>query len=279
MRACSAGGTPSPWSRTEKRIRPSCSSRRTSTWPPSGEYLTALSRRFTRTWRTLSGSPATAGRPAGGSSAKLVRGGVEEVGLHLVDPSLGGQVAKGVCRALFEADSRQGDPQLPIADLERHRLRRILAGSRRLADRNQGCHLRPSRNRLDERVPDDVPRGQSRDRLGSPVPEPDHALAVDEEDAVVHVREDERSMRALLRLAEETSVLNRETGALRELLDELEIALVVLPARLRRDEGHCPEDALAAGDRHRHGGCHPDAPHGGEGPRVASRHDDHLVGA
>ena len=50
---------PSPWSATAKRIAPSPFAIETSTRPPSGEYLIALSTRFTSTWRSLPGSAAT----------------------------------------------------------------------------------------------------------------------------------------------------------------------------------------------------------------------------
>src|SRR3954468_19654496 len=66
MRRCSAGGTPSPSSRTEKRaLRPTVESV-TVTRPPSGEYFTAFSTRFVSTWRTLSPSAATSGTPCFG---------------------------------------------------------------------------------------------------------------------------------------------------------------------------------------------------------------------
>ncbi len=68
MRSCSAGGIPRPSSLTRKRTRAPLRDASSSTVPPSGEYLTALSRRFASTCRSLSGSAAIAGRPAGATT-------------------------------------------------------------------------------------------------------------------------------------------------------------------------------------------------------------------
>ena len=56
-------------------MRPRTASTLTCTGPPSGEYLIALSTRFTSTWRTLSGSAATGGRPSGARSESSIAGG------------------------------------------------------------------------------------------------------------------------------------------------------------------------------------------------------------
>ena len=48
----------------------------TLTRPPSGEYLTALSTRFVRTWRTLSGSAAIGGASFGAERSSLMLGGM-----------------------------------------------------------------------------------------------------------------------------------------------------------------------------------------------------------
>jgi hypothetical protein len=57
------------------RIRlPDCATE-TRTRPPSGEYLTALSTRFVRTWRNLSGSAATGGSAAGASTDSVTVAG------------------------------------------------------------------------------------------------------------------------------------------------------------------------------------------------------------
>ncbi len=55
IRSCSAGGMPSPSSVTRNRTRPPLRPISTSTRPPSGEYLIALSIRLVRIWRSLSG--------------------------------------------------------------------------------------------------------------------------------------------------------------------------------------------------------------------------------
>ena len=49
--------------------------RRTSTGPPSGEYLTAFSTRFTSTWRSCCSSAATCGSRFGASSERVIPSG------------------------------------------------------------------------------------------------------------------------------------------------------------------------------------------------------------
>ena len=82
--AAARGGMPSPWSRDREADAGAGALEATiSTRPPSGEYLTALSIRFPSTWRTLSGSAATArhavrrSRASSTAVGSVRRGGLE----------------------------------------------------------------------------------------------------------------------------------------------------------------------------------------------------------
>ena len=74
---------------------------------------------------------------------QLVRDRGDEVGLHLLEPPLLGQVAEGVDGALLEAHARAGDPELAAVELDRDRLGPDgLAGLAR--DRDQRRDLPPA---------------------------------------------------------------------------------------------------------------------------------------
>ena len=69
MCCCCSGAMPMPSSFTVKRTFGPAFATRTSTRPPSGEYLIAFSVRLTRIWRSLSWSARTSGTPGSTTSS------------------------------------------------------------------------------------------------------------------------------------------------------------------------------------------------------------------
>ena len=90
------------------------------------------------------------------------------------------------------------------------------------------------------------------DPLRGAVPKPDHALRIDEDDAVPDRREDARRLRALLDLSVEPRVLDGARCAPAELFGEPEIRLIEASPRLRRDERDRTDHSVAGAERHAH---------------------------
>ena len=84
------------------------------------------------------------------------------------------------------------------------------------------------------------------------VPEPDHAVAVDEDDAVADRLERAGGAAATLRLGVEPGVVDRRGRVARELDGEREVLGAVDAARLGCDERDRAEDLAAGRERHRH---------------------------
>src|SRR5262249_53729203 len=97
-------------------------------------------------------------------------------------------------------------------------------------------HSLPAGEDLVERPADDLVTRDPGDRLGRPVPEPDDAVRVDEEDAVADRLEHARGLCTPCDLAIELCVLDRGAHAARELFCEREVLRPVTAARLGGDE-------------------------------------------
>ena len=81
-----------------------------------------------------------------------------------------------------------------------------------------------------------------------------------------------------LGIAVEQRVVHSERRAARDVLGERKILLVVVPARLGRDEGERAEHTTSGGERHDHRGAQPElAEHLEQLRRVAGRLDEELV--
>ena len=134
-----SAGCPGPRRRPRRSTRPSSAVARTSTSPPAGEYLTALSIRFSSTWRSRSRSPRT------GGSAPCTLGG----DAHLVLPELRGRrppprrssaevdVAEAVAerpgldpRRVEHVADQLGEPSRLVADQREERLALLGASAR-----------------------------------------------------------------------------------------------------------------------------------------------------
>ena len=89
---------------------------------------------------------------------------------------------------------------------------------------------RPPGQRLLGRRVDDLLLVEARDPHRGRVPEPDDAVAVDEEDAVADELERLRRLRAAAQLSDQAGVVERRGCAAGELTDELEV-VVRVPAR------------------------------------------------
>ena len=69
MRGMSSATMPSPVSATRTVTAPPARQAETSTRPPAGVYLTALSSRFPSTWRIRSASAVTGSRSMGATAS------------------------------------------------------------------------------------------------------------------------------------------------------------------------------------------------------------------
>ena len=96
--------------------------------------------------------------------------------------------------------------------------------------------------------------GDAGDRGRGRVPEPDHAVTVDEDDAVAHRLEGARSPAAPLRFGVQQRVVDRRGRVPGELLGEGCVLLAVDAAGLGRHEGDRAEHLAACGERHGHVG-------------------------
>ncbi len=163
----------------------------------------------------------------------------DEVALQLLDGALLGQVAEGVDGAVRELRRRQREPELAAAALDRERLRPL-----DLAER-------PAGEDAARRRPDDLVLLDARDPGGSGVPEQDHVVAPDEEDAVADELERLRGLGTAAQLADEMRVLHGNPGAPCELLRQIQVVLVEAvgdPRAEREDPDRLP--ARDDGDDH-----------------------------
>ena len=153
--------------------------------------------------------------------SQLVRHGGDELALQAFDAPLLGEVAQRVDRAVGELHRGDGDPELPVAQVERERLRVLgrIGGStgdryERLDGRPAGEHvLRSPAQRVGGREPGHRGHGG--------VPEADHAGAVDEEHPVADVCEDAGGALAFLtHLLLEPHALQDVAGLVRDQLGD-----------------------------------------------------------
>ena len=162
----------------------------------------------------------------------------------MLERALARQVAERVDGPVLEPDAGEREPQLAAVHLDRDRVdaRRPPRLGR---DGNERRVLGEAGQRLGCRTTDDIRGGKARDCLGGLVPEPDDAVGVDEHHAVADRRKHARSLRALLRLAEQARVVDRRRRPARDLLGEHEIFTVEDAARLRSDERERAEHPAA----------------------------------
>src|SRR5205085_8568704 len=92
---------------------------------------------------------------------QLVRDGGDEVGLHLVERALCGEVAEGVDDAVGRLDAGDGEPELAAADVERQALRQVRRGPGRLGDADTRREVGPAGDRLGRVAAEDVVRPQA----------------------------------------------------------------------------------------------------------------------
>jgi hypothetical protein len=95
-------------------------------------------------------------------------------------------------------------------------------------DRDRVDGLAPAGYHLCRRPPQDDGRGNSRDALGSRVPETDNVRPVEEEDGVGDICEDAGGVGTLLDLEVETSAIDRDADPRCQILGERELVRTVL---------------------------------------------------
>ena len=136
----------------------------------------------------------------GERGAQLVRDRGHELGAELVESPLAGHVAEGVDDAVGQRYADDREPHFAPVHLQGHRLgaRSVVGVARPACDRHPRGDRRPAGDRLGRRAVADRVRTQTGDRLGRRVPEPDHAVAIHEEDAVSHAGEHPFGLLALL---------------------------------------------------------------------------------
>ena len=201
---------------------------------------------------------------------QLVRDRRDEVAPDLLEGALLGQVAEGVDGALGQADAGDREPELAPADLDRERLRAPRGRGRLGSDGDPRGQLPPARDDPVGIAAEHAARGKAGDRLGGRIPEPDDPVAVDHEDAVADVGENERRPRALLRLAVQSRVVDREPRAPGDLLGERQVGIGVPPSGLRPGERDRSDDVASRDHRQRHRRARPELLHQLVVPLVAS---------
>ena len=117
---------------------------------------------------------------------QLVRDGRDEVALQLLDRPLVGEVAERVDGAVRELGGGEREPELAARAVDRERLRPVAGLAERPAAPAPASAGAPTISASRE----------ARDALRRRVPEPDDAVAVDEEDAVADELERLRRLRA-----------------------------------------------------------------------------------
>src|SRR5215203_4523516 len=144
-----------------------------------------------------------------------------------------------------EADAGDREPELPPPDFHRERLSAPRGRGRLGGDGDPRGQLPPARYDPVGIAAEHAPRGEAGDRLGGRIPEPDDPLAVDHEDAVTDVGENERRPRALLGLAVQSRVVDREACAPSDLLGERQVGVGVPPSGLRPGERDRSDDVAS----------------------------------
>ena len=144
-----------------------------------------------------------------------MRDGRDEVALQLLDRPLLGEVPERVHGALRKLGGGEREPELAARPIERERLLPV-----------GGLRERPCAEDVRRARPCDHTLRETRDALGRRIPEPDDAVAVDEEDTVADELERLRSLGAALQLADEARVVHRHRGPPGQLLREVEVGLL-----------------------------------------------------
>ena len=179
-----------------------------------------------------------------------MRDGGDELLPYLFERALRGQVAERVHDPVLEVDAGDRQPQLAPVDLDRHGLRR-----RRAAGRGKRNALRArleARKSIRGTASDHCIAARAGDRLGCSVPEPDHALRVEQHNAVADCGEHACSLRLLLDLAVEPRILDRDSRSAGQELGEQQVALLEPPAGFRGDESDRTDEAVAQRNRDAH---------------------------
>ena len=161
---------------------------------------------------------------------------------------LAGYVLEGVDGSLAEVHTGNGDPELASVEHERHG-HRADAGGSGLRERDVRGESSPGGHDLVDRLAERMRLVDARDRRGRGVPVPDHAVAVEQDDAVGDVGECLGRVGALLGLAVEAGVVDGDRRSVRELQRELEIGLRVGRVRLRGDQRERTKRASARRER------------------------------
>jgi hypothetical protein len=152
-------------------------------------------------------------------------------------------VTQRVDDALVEGDTGDCDPAIARRRVDRHRHRARTLGRLGVGELRQPGQLFPRRYDLGGMPPRRIGRPDTGDRGGSGVPEAHAAVVVQQNDAVPDVGQREGSLGAALGLAIEPCVLDRDRGAGREFLGEIELGVLELPGL--RDEGEGAVGAFA----------------------------------
>src|SRR5262245_25763292 len=158
--------------------------------------------------------------------AQLVRDGRDEVGAHLLEGAVLGQVAEREDRSLVELDRREREPELAALDLDRHRLRA------RAVVRHPLRRLGVAGKSFDGLPADDLGPRQTGDRLCRLVPELHDAFAVEQHDPVCDRLEREGGARPVLGFLVQPRALDRERRTLGERPRDVEVPLVEPPPGL-----------------------------------------------
>jgi hypothetical protein len=155
--------------------------------------------------------------------SQLVRDRGDEVAAHPLEGPLLGEIAERVDRPFGEPHAGNREPELAAADVERDALGAASGRSGLGGDRDPLGQLGPTRDDALRIAAQHLLGAQARDRLGRRIPEPDDAVAVDHEDAVADMSEDEGRARPLLRLTVQAGVVRQRAGRRAILLCEREI--------------------------------------------------------
>src|SRR3989440_4050851 len=179
---------------------------------------------------------------------KLVRDGRDELGLHLLDGAVGGDVSKREDPAGHEA-------RRVAHDGLRHRQPRLLAAAddrdEAVAGGRLAARLELAAEHLRRRVPERLLLRDAGDLLGRLVPEDDVALAVDGDDAVGDVGEDREAPLLLERdPLVELGVRERRRGVPGERPQRLDLFRPPRPGALAVDREDSVQGALGSDERH-----------------------------
>src|SRR6478735_9090609 len=195
MCACASAGTPMPSSLTSIDAPPGRSLTRTSTLPPSGEYLTALSSRFNTTWRRRDGSHSTSTLPGASTENVCLRACTLTVSVALSQSARRSHVSR-----LSLTSPRSTSAETRICSIS--------------SFRRAGARASPREGLLDQVELGDQLAQRACQRLGLRHPEDPLGGAVPVENAVVVVQQGDGCLHVLERMRGAVAALSGAPGGL-----------------------------------------------------------------